>query len=378
LYLSPGPHPQERKPEKSKFYYLSRHLSGDLIEPIWGRRDQGSIRTIREVNAASGNFSYHVTFSSRLPGLVKAAWHLMFYICKGVYLHYFKKKFDVIITYGSFTTGIAGYAVKKLTGAKLIVEVPGNPKKSFFFDSERPSFVCRLKAKMSEFIGPWVIKRADHVRLLYYSQLNGYTEVESNRVSVFHDFVPVHALEASNESCKYVLFLGFPWYLKGVDVLIKAFNLIAGEFPEYRLKVVGFCPDKTPFFSLTAGNDRIELSDPVMHNDAMRLMAKCSIFVLPSRTEAMGRVLLEAMALKKAIVASNVDGIPQYIKHGYNGLVFESENEKDLADKIRVLLRDRSYADELAMNGYNYVRDKLSEEAYVAHFKSMVEKVLES
>ena len=80
-------------------------------------------------------------------------------------------------------------------------------------------------------------------------------------------------------------------------------------------------------------------------------MAGCSLFVLPSRTEAMGRVLLEAMACKKPIIASNVGGIPEIIKDGYNGLLFESENVDDLAEKIRLVLSNKKYPTMLRNNG---------------------------
>ena len=90
----------------------------------------------------------------------------------------------------------------------------------------------------------------------------------------------------------------------------------------------------------------------------------------------MGRVLLEAMAAKKPIIASNVDGIPTYIKHGYNGLLFESENVDDLAIKIKDVLNNSEYATTLAENAYAYVNLELSEEKYVEAYRDFVERVV--
>jgi len=323
-----------------------------------------------------GNFQYHVTFSSRLPKIIKILWDVLFYVFKGLYFHYFKERYDVIITYGPFKTGFAGYLLKKLTRAKLIIEVSGNPKKTFLLDSKTLGTIDKLKNKIGDLLVPSITNRADHIKLLYPTQLNGYKDIEKNHISIFHDFVPIRTLKPSNESDKYILFLGFPWYLKGVDILIKAFKLISNEFPEYRLKIVGFCPDKTYFQKLAKGNNKIELCDPVFYDEAIKLMSRCALFVLPSRTEAMGRVLLEAMASKKPIIASNVDGIPYYIKHGFNGLLFESENVGDLAEKIKIILNNPDYAKKLAENGYNYVHQYLSEERYIECFKKMIEKVL--
>ncbi len=107
-------------------------------------------------------------------------------------------------------------------------------------------------------------------------------------------------------------------------------------------------------------------------------MSKCSLFVLPSRTEAFARVLLEAMASEKPIISSDVDGIPHYIKHGSNGLLFKSENVQDLAQKMRLLLSNQHYASRLAKNGSEYVHQYLSEERYVESFKNMIDVTLSS
>ena len=108
------------------------------------------------------------------------------------------------------------------------------------------------------------------------------------------------------------------------------------------MKIVGYCPEGFHYYkSLAKGNENIEFHKPVFYDEVVKLMAACSLFVLPSRTEAMGRVLLEAMACKKPIIASNVGGIPNVIKDGYNGLLFKSEKVDDLADKIRLVLSNK-------------------------------------
>jgi glycosyltransferase involved in cell wall biosynthesis len=89
----------------------------------------------------------------------------------------------------------------------------------------------------------------------------------------------------------------------------------------------------------------------------------------------MGRVLLEAMACKKPIIASRVDGIPHYVKHGFNGLLFKSENVEDLATNIRTILNDPEYAAKLGENGQRHVREYLSEDRYIELYKQMIDKL---
>jgi len=75
------------------------------------------------------------------------------------------------------------------------------------------------------------------------------------------------------------------------------------------------------------------------------------IFVLPSLNEGMGRVLVEAMAAGKPIVASRVGGIPDLVQDGDNGLLVPPGDEKSLAAGIRQLLNDPEKAKMMGQRG---------------------------
>ena len=370
LYLLPSTGLLKKSRSKNIFYHLSKVCNGTVIAPIHKKKD---LVLIKKNNLS--NFNYYVIYNIKLPNPLRLLWEILNFCYRGLCLFY-REKYELIVAREPWNTGLAGALLKKISRAKLIIEVRGNYKKAFLFDEGEKTTWKLLKSKLAEPVMCFVLNQADHIKLLYWEQLKEYPQIKNNKKSVFHDFVPISTLKPSNESDKYILFLGFPWYLKGVDILIKAFKLISNEFPNYRLKIVGFCPDKNYFRKLAEGNNKIELCDPVFHDEAMKLMSRCTLFVLPSRTEAMGRVLLEAMACKKPIIASNVDGIPTYIKHEFNGLLFESENAEDLAEKIKIILSNPDYAKKLAENGYNYVHQHLSEERYIECFKKMIEKVL--
>ena len=286
-----------------------------------------------------------------------------------------RARYDAIVTYGPFRPSIAGLVVSRLTGVPLIIDVPGHPTKGYRYSSDRGS---RLRAWAAEWLVPAILRRADVLKLLYATQLDGMQGSNWPASVVFHDFVPLSIIEEEVDSSKavghgdYLLFLGSPWFLKGVDVLIRAFNRISERFPSVSLMVVGHCPDRTPFEELAANNPRITFRAGVPHAEAMRLVAGCRAFVLPSRTEGMGRVLLEAMAARKPIVATRVDGIPTYIEDGENGLLFDPENAEDLAAKLESLLGDAELADRLALEGFRRVFERFSEERYVEHFEQML------
>ena len=226
---------------------------------------------------------------------------------------------------------------------------------------------------------PFVLKRADMVKLLSDNQVEPFNlTLDKIRSRVFSNFIPVQRfIKGSKNDLKYILLLGYPWYLKGVDVLIKAFDMISQDFPEYRLKIFGWCPEGKDYYrGLARNNQRIDLNDSVYYEEVVEIMANCSLYVLASRTEAMGRVLVEAMACGKPIIASNVGGVYSIIKDGYNGLLFEKENVNDLAEKMHYLLSNPEVATKLADNGFLEVQEYLSEDCYINKYRDMIYDVL--
>ena len=140
--------------------------------------------------------------------------------------------------------------------------------------------------------------------------------------------------------------------------------------------IVGHCPDRAEFEALVNGHPQISLEKAVPHPEAMALMANCRLFVLPSRTEAMGRVLLEAMAFGKPVVASDVDGIPTYVEDGVTGLLFPSEDIDALADCLDRVLSDPALAAGFGSAGRRAARERYTEDRYVEHVVQMVEQTV--
>jgi glycosyltransferase involved in cell wall biosynthesis len=89
-------------------------------------------------------------------------------------------------------------------------------------------------------------------------------------------------------------------------------------------------------------------------DDIDQIMPIFDILVLPSLNEGMGRVLVEAMAAGKPVVASNVGGIPDLVKHGYNGLLVPPGDQKALAAAIKELINDPEKARLMGQRGRDF------------------------
>jgi glycosyltransferase involved in cell wall biosynthesis len=88
--------------------------------------------------------------------------------------------------------------------------------------------------------------------------------------------------------------------------------------------------------------------------DIHEIMPVFDLLVLPSLNEGMGRVLVEAMAAGKPVVASEVGGIPDLVRHGETGYLVRPADEKALANGIRKILIDPERAKQMGQQGKEF------------------------
>jgi glycosyltransferase involved in cell wall biosynthesis len=132
---------------------------------------------------------------------------------------------------------------------------------------------------------------------------------------------------------------------KGLDILVDALAMV----PNGHVAIIGGGEKRAALIAkITAKKlkDRVTLVGH-MENAAQYLPA-FDIFVLPSRTESAGYVLLEAGLAGLPVVASAVGGIPEIIEDGVTGLLVPPENPKALAEAIQKLIADPTLREKLA------------------------------
>ena len=131
------------------------------------------------------------------------------------------------------------------------------------------------------------------------------------------------------------------FHRKGIADLITAFEALAAAFPAAHLYLIGNGPDRAAFEAqaqATAIADRIHFEG--YQAEPQRYLEATDIFVLASRQEPFGLVLSEARDAGCAIVASNVDGIPEALDGGKAGILVPAADPSALAAAIAPLLRD--------------------------------------
>lgn len=186
--------------------------------------------------------------------------------------------------------------------------------------------------------------------------------------------------DAGDHRARYILCVAMHNEKKGIDVLLRAFASFKDTEPSVNLLLAGDGPLRVRLEDLALSleiQDRVEFLGRQRPVQVKKLLHGCDIFVLPSRSEPFGIVIIEAMACKKPVIATSVGGIPEIIENGKNGILVKPDNPKALANALITVLNDRALQRDLAENGYRTVRERFRTEhtgsAYEALFGALLD-----
>jgi glycosyltransferase involved in cell wall biosynthesis len=105
-------------------------------------------------------------------------------------------------------------------------------------------------------------------------------------------------------------------------------------------------PDRYPAFAqelrdLAANDRRVSFRGPFSRDELGRVMSEIDVLVVPSRWyENAPAVIFEAFAARAPVVATDLGGMSEFVRHGENGLLFELENAEDLSRQLRRLCEE--------------------------------------
>jgi glycosyltransferase involved in cell wall biosynthesis len=153
---------------------------------------------------------------------------------------------------------------------------------------------------------------------------------------------------------------------KGHPTLIEAWPAVLRAVPDAYLLVVGEGARREDLERLAR---ELRIAHRVVftgrRDDVPAVTAALDVAVLPSYREAQGLTILEAMALSRPVVASNVGGIPEMIEDGVTGLLVPPNDPAALAAAIVRLLTDHPFADTIGRAGHDLVHDRFCIELMV-------------
>jgi N-acetyllactosaminide 3-alpha-galactosyltransferase len=226
-----------------------------------------------------------------------------------------------------------------------------------------PGGVSRLVEVIHEKYGERIVEGCDRV----IATGEGYAETSRLLKGVnwsvipngidLEDF-PDKGWEREEEKILFVGRLSFP---KGVHYLVKAMPLVLRELPEAKLTIVGDGEERLSLMRLVKIlnlEEKIDFLGYISHDDLVKEFYTSAITVLPSisRLEAFGIVLLESMACKTPVIASDIPGVRDIAQEG--GILCRPGDPLDLAIRIIEILGDKPLRKRLGEVGFRAVEAK--------------------
>ncbi len=208
-----------------------------------------------------------------------------------------------------------------------------------------------------------VLSRAGHVIAVSQSLADAVLGlgISAAHVQVIPDGIDIERFKpSSRERDPLILFVGFLIQRKGADHLLRAMPRVLKEFPEYRLAIIGEGPQEKYLMALASQlglASHVIFVRPESQEDIRQWMQRARLFVLPSLEEALGIVLLEALASGTPCIGTRVGGIPEVISSEVGQLV-PPASPNELANAIIAVLSDPETWQSMSRNARRMAEEK--------------------
>jgi phosphatidylinositol alpha-mannosyltransferase len=183
----------------------------------------------------------------------------------------------------------------------------------------------------------------------------GYYNIIPNGVDIDHFSPDVSPIGEFSDGKLNILFVGRLEKRKGVKYLLEAFRQVKQEIPDSRLIIVGpgtRLRRRYEKYVMRSGLKDVIFTGLVPYEELPRYYKTADVFCAPATgRESFGIILLEAMAVGKPIVASNIEGYANVVSHGVDGLLVPPADKGSLAQALISLLTDGSLRQEMGVKG---------------------------
>ena len=229
----------------------------------------------------------------------------------------------------------------------------------------------RRVSRASDRVADWAVRRADRVRVVSgwladQARDTGYrgpidTYIEFSDFSAFYD-PPPRPLPARPQ----VVFAGALERAKAVDVLLRAWPAVLAHVADAHLTILGAGSERDRLRTQVerAGvATAVTMAPPVPRSELREVLDQSWCLCLPSRSEGLGRIVLEAMAAGRAVVATCVGGPTELVTDHENGRLVPPDDPRELAAAITDVIGARSCAETMGAAGRRRAeaRDPLAE-----------------
>ncbi len=359
-------------PEKQIVEHLKRlnraHYQGILASYLEGNSPNETLEQAQR----SGLKNYEIPMSGRLD--IRALWELNRLLRQG--------KIDLLCTHG-YKSSVMGWWAGKKAGIPVLVFSRGytaeNAKVAFYEWLER-----RVLSRVSGIV---FVSEGQRERLKSFGIKGKQSWVVRNAVSV-DSYVNPKRLDLRKEVFERLRILNAAAMVvsagrlspeKGHRFLVEAVGMLRGSSNNTHFV---FCGDGPCQEDLEIRSKELGVSENChfvgFRRDLKEIFQVMDLMVLPSLTEGLPNVVLEAFACAKPIVATRVGGVPEIVENGINGLLLPPERPDLLADAIKNCLASPEKMKQMGEAGYRKVKSEFTFESQSQKLEAIYNEVLNS
>jgi len=195
--------------------------------------------------------------------------------------------------------------------------------------------------------------------------LTKYYRVPPDKIEVVYNAVELgevgQALEKHGHPAVITVGRLVPW--KGVDELVEVVPALTERYPDFKLVIVGDGPEEAALRRLCQvinAEAQVIFTGRVSHEQALAFLRSADVFVLNSRYEGLPHTVLEAMACRCPVIATDIQGTTEVVEDGRTGFTVEPGNRRQLQEKIIFLLENERFSGEMMQRAYENIAAKFS------------------
>lgn len=287
------------------------------------------------------------------------------------------QKIDLLCVHG-YKANVIGRIAAWLSGIPVIAISRG-------WTGEAP------KIRFYEWLDKLFLRFADHIVAVSHGQMEKISKlgIPSERVSVIHNCIAVP--ESCYEQRKSFLRreLGLPDAAvlvvsagrlspeKNYGGMIEVARVVAASNPEVYFIIFGegfLRPDLERAIDNAGLAGRFLL--PGFRTDLQAVLPEVDIFMLPSFTEGLPNVILEAFAVRKPVVATRVGGTPEVVEHGVSGFLTEPHETEAMAQYVLRLAGDPALRREMGAKGLEHVITNFGFEQQTRQYENLYRQIV--
>lgn len=230
------------------------------------------------------------------------------------------------------------------------------------------------------------LKKAEEVWFLNDDDRNIFVDnkiVEKKRTKVIHgegiNARLFHPIKKESSKFKF-LFVGRILWDKGIGEYVEAAKILKKKYPHTEFEILGSLDAANPSAVPRDKMDAWEQDGIIRYlgetKNVLPFLSHSSCVVLPSYREGISRVLLEACAMEKPVVATNVTGCRDIISDGVSGFLCEVRNSESLAESMeKIILLPKEKLDEMGQAGRKIIMEKFEEKIVIQEYKNKLNEI---